>query len=266
MMDRRIAALGLSLLVAAAPLAPAGDRVVRFAPDRTQDPLAHHCTVDPHWCARLSRNEGTMRRPKLFTTLILAALPAALPAQYEAPANPPDPAVQLAEMVALYDEICLRAFPDDDAAARAVARYRAVPLSEAEIRRFLHDDPGIGWQISGRTGRFDLTIEQAPPYHGCGVRTMTAAGFADIRPYQALAARFERGGGFERITPIDRVVGELRIVGGGERHIDPDGSSESLLIAITTPTGDHRAQGMTAIEVRFAHQYYRPTAPRPPAS
>lgn len=207
-----------------------------------------------------------MRGLKLFTALTLAAIPAAAPAQYEAPANPPDPAAQLAEMIALYDDVCLRAFPDDDAAARAVARYRAVPLSQADIRRFLHDDPGIGWQISGRTGRFDLTIERSPPYHGCVVRTMTAAGFADMAPYRALAARFESGRGFERITPIDRVVRNLRIAGGGERRTDPDGSSESLLIAITTPAGDYRARGMTAVEVRFAHQYYRQTAPRPPAS
>lgn len=207
-----------------------------------------------------------MPRPKLFTTLILAAIPAALPAQYEAPANPPDPAAQLAEMIALYDEVCLRAFPDDDAAGRAVRRHRAVRHSEAELRRFLHDDPGIGWQISGRTGRFDLTIEQSPPYHSCAVRAMTAAGFADMGPYQALADRFETGRGFERITPIDRIVRALRIAGGGERRTEPDGSSESLLIAITTPAGDHRAQGMTAVEIRFVHQYYRQTGPRPPAS
>lgn len=201
-----------------------------------------------------------------FMALALAAMPAAAAAQYETPVNPPDPVAQLAEMVALYDEVCLRAFPDDDAAARAATRYRAVPLSRAELRRFLHDDPGIGWQISGRTGRFDLTIEQSPPYHACAVRTMTAAGFADMGPYQMLAARFERGRGFERITPMDRVVRDLRIAGGGERRIDPDGGSESLLIAITTPAGDYRARGMTAVEVRFAHQYYRQTAPRPPAS
>lgn len=208
-----------------------------------------------------------MRAVRMLTGLVLAAaVPAVATAQYQAPANPPDPAAQQAEQIALYDEVCLRAFPDDEAATRAVARYRAIPLSREYLRRFLHDDPGIGWLINGRTGRFYLTIEQAPPYHSCAVRTMTAAGFADMGPYQAVAARYERGKGFARIDPIDRVVRELRIVGGGERHIDPDGSSESLLVAITTPAAEHRAQGNTAVEVRFAHQYYRQSAPRPPGS
>jgi hypothetical protein len=196
--------------------------------------------------------------------LLAAAVPAAAPAQYEPLVNPPDPAAQQAEMVALYDAVCLRAFPDDAAAARAVARYRASPLSREDVRRFLHDDPGMGWQIAGRTGRFHLTIEQAPPYHSCAVRAMTAAGFADMAPYQAAAARYARGRGFERFDPMDRVIRELRVVGGGERRVDPDGSSESLLVILTTPAGALRARGDTAVEVRFTHQYY--SAPRPPGS
>ncbi|MBV9883906.1 MAG: hypothetical protein JO276_12935 [Sphingomonadaceae bacterium] len=203
---------------------------------------------------------------KTFVMVLALAAPAASAAQYEAPVNPPDPAAQLAEMVALYDQVCLRAFPDDEAAARAVSRYRATRLSQEEVRRFLHDDPGIGWRIEGRTGRFHLTIEQAPPYHSCAVRTMTAAGFADMGPYRSVAAGYERGGHYEEITPIDRVVRELRIVGGGDRRIDSDGSSESLLFAITTPAGEARTGGMTAVEVRFAHQYYRQPAIPAPAS
>jgi hypothetical protein len=39
-----------------------------------------------------------------------------------------------------------------------------------------------------------------------------------------------------------------------------------LPLGITTPAGAHRAQGNTAVEVRFADQYYRQTAPRPPGS
>jgi hypothetical protein len=199
--------------------------------------------------------------------MILAlAAPAAAAGQYQAPANPPDPAAQLAEMVALYDAVCLRAFPDDEAAARAVSRYRATQLSAEDLRRFLHDDPGIGWQIEGRTGRFHVTIEQSPPYHACAVRTMTAAGFSDLSPYRSVTARYERSGSYEVITPIDRVIRDLRIVGGGDRHTDPDGSTESLLFAITTPAGEARERGMTAVEVRFAHQVYRQPVARPPGS
>jgi hypothetical protein len=174
---------------------------------------------------------------------------------YQPLANPPDPVAQRDELIALYDEICLRAFPDEAEAGRAAARHDATPLSPADVRRFLHDDPGFGWQLRGRTGRFDVTIEQSPPYHACAVRTMTANGFADLSPYQALAARYERAGGFVRITPMNRTIQNLHIIGGGEQRPGPGGSSEALLVAITSASDEYRARGDTAIEVRFAHQY-----------
>jgi hypothetical protein len=191
--------------------------------------------------------------------LLAAAVSLAGPAsatQYEALANPPDPVAQRDEMIALYDEVCLRAFPDESAAAAAVARHDGASLSAGEVRRLLHDDPGIGWRVRGRTGRFDVTIEQSPPYHACAVRTMTANGFADLLgPYQALAARFEQGRDFERITPMDQDVGELHVAGGGERLVGPGDSSESLLVILTSLAEAGRRHGDTAIEVRFTHQY-----------
>jgi hypothetical protein len=188
-------------------------------------------------------------------------------AQYEALTNPPDPVAQRDELIALYDEICLRAFPDDAAATRVAARHNPRPLSAEEVHRFLHDDPGFGWAISGRTGRFDVTIEQSPPYHTCAIRTMTAAGFADLGPYQILAQEYERGRNFQRITPMDRdIPGNIHVTGGGERLDAPDGvSSESLLVAITRASDALRARGSTAIEVRFAHQYVAQQRAAPPA-
>jgi hypothetical protein len=169
--------------------------------------------------------------------------------------NPPDPVAQRDELIALYDEICLRAFPDDNAAGAAAARHDATPLSASDVRRFLHDDPGIGWQVRGRTGRFDVTIERSPPYHSCAVRTMTANGFADLAPYQALAAAYERGRGFERVNPMEGDVGDVHVFGGGERRMEPGDSSESLLLFRSTASPAARARGETAIEIRFAHQF-----------
>jgi hypothetical protein len=190
----------------------------------------------------------------LTATMILAA-PAMAAAQYEPLANPPDPVAQRNELIALYDEICLRAFPDDSAAAAAAARHDGMPLSRRDIQRFLHDDPGIGWQVRGRTGRFDVTIEQSPPYHACAVRTMTANGFADLGPYQALATRYEQSGRFERIAPMDFDAADFHVTGGGERLVGPGQRTESLLIIMTRAPDAARAHGQTAIEVRFAHQY-----------
>lgn len=197
-----------------------------------------------------------MRAWHILTAAAMLAGPAAA-AQYETLTNPPDPIAQRDELIALYDEICLRAFPDEAAAERAALAHHATPLSGADVRRFLHDDPGVGWALPGHTGRFDVTIERSPPYRACAVRTMTANGFADLGPYQALAARFEQGRTFQRITPIDQDFGDLHVAGGGEQYFGPDGrGGESLLIALTRVADAHRRSGDTAIEVRFSHQYY----------
>ena len=206
-----------------------------------------------------------MRLWHILTATMILAAPVAAAAQYEPPANPPDPVAQRDEMIALYDELCLSAFPDEDGVARAVARHDARPLSPDQVRRFLHDDPGIGWEVRGRTGPFHVTIERSPPYHACAVRTMTVGGFADLGPYQALADRYEQGGGFERITPMDREIEDLHVVGGGERRVGPGDGSESLLVMISSAAAAHRTRGHTGIEVRFAHQYYGDQAPAKPA-
>lgn len=204
-----------------------------------------------------------MRRMAILVAAALAAAPAVAQAPYQAPASPADPTAHLAEMLALYDEICLHAFPDDGAVARDLAARGAIPLSDAELRVFLHDDPGRGWRLRGRTARFDITIEQSPPYHACAVRTMTAAGFPSLQSYQDLADRFEAGRGYAPINLFERDVGEVHVAGGGEAHHNADGSSESLLVAITTPQERFRAAGNTAVEVRFAHQLYQPAAQAP---
>jgi hypothetical protein len=197
-----------------------------------------------------------------MTWQLLAAAMLAGPVQaspYAALTNPPDPVAQRDELIALYDEICLRAFPDDDATARAAARRGGTPLSTEQVRHMLHDDPGIGWVLQGRTGRLYVALEQAPPYHSCSLRTMTVNGFADLAPYQALAARYERGRLFQPIPRMERDMGELHAVGFGEAFADPHGNSEMLLVAITRASEEHRAQGDTAVEMRFEHQFY--TAP-----
>jgi hypothetical protein len=78
-----------------------------------------------------------MRALHILTATMILAAPAAAMAQYERLANPPDPVAQRDELIALYDDICLRAFPDDGAAGAAAARHGGTPLSEAEVRRSL---------------------------------------------------------------------------------------------------------------------------------
>src|SRR3954464_821959 len=149
--------------------------------------------------------------------IMAAGMPGAAAAQYETPVNPPDPAAQLAELIEIYDSACLRAFPDDGAVARAMTARGATAMSEAAVRAILRDDPGRGWDIEGRTARFRLILE-APPFHACGVRTMTAAGFPDMAPYRGLADRFEAGGDWQRFGPQAMDFDNVHSVAAGEQR------------------------------------------------
>ena len=117
----------------------------------------------------------------------------------------------------------------------------ATAMADAEVRIYLHGDPGRGWNIAGRTARFQLTVE-APPYHACAVRTMTAAGFPDMAPYRALADRFESGGGYRTFGPQSMEVGQCphhrrrRAARGPRRHGIADGPAQH-------PVGEDAGRG-----------------------
>jgi hypothetical protein len=166
-------------------------------------------------------------------------------------------------MLTIFDGICLKAFPNDKAVAGAMTDRKAEPLSEAQVRRYLHSDPGVGWRIDGRTAAFDVTIE-APPFHACGVRTLTVAGFPDMAPYRALADRFEAGRGYRPIAPYNQIAGNVHSWATGESRGLDDGASESLFSFSTTPTPEVRKPGCDAVETRFVHQL-APPPPRPQA-
>jgi hypothetical protein len=200
-------------------------------------------------------------RPGPLAAAVAAALiaspAAAEPSPYARPVPPPDPVAQLAEMVALYEAICLRAFPDDAAVARAMLDRGGARLEDKELRRYLHQDPGTGWSLAGRSARFAVTVE-APPYHACGIRTVTSAGFSDLNPYRALADRYEAGGGYDKLPPLPMTVENVDTVGGGEARKRADGTGEALLVFTSTPVAAIRARGEDAVEVRFVHQLVRP--------
>jgi hypothetical protein len=196
-----------------------------------------------------------MGRLSYLAAMLTAAMPAAA-AQYETPVNPPAPAAQLAELIEIYDSACLRAFPNDGAVARAMTARGATAMDDAEVRIYLHGDPGRGWNIAGRTARFQLTVE-APPFHACAVRTMTAAGFPDMAPYRALADRFESGGGYRAFGPQSMEIGNVHTTGAGERRV-VRGGTESLMVLLSTPSEKTRDAAHSAVEVRFVHQFAPP--------
>lgn len=181
------------------------------------------------------------------TMLLLQAAPATV-----TPAA--DPA--LARMAALFDEVCLQAFPIDGAVDRLMTARGATPMTPERVKITLKDDPGRGWSIEDGARRISLFVED-PPYHACSVRrTVEAAG--DLAGYRTLAARFEADHpGFAPIAPYDRDQGDVHIHGTGESRSLAGGSSESLFVFdqhVTDPA--RRAKGETAVDLRFVHQIH----------
>jgi hypothetical protein len=200
-----------------------------------------------------------MRSGWLAAGLLIAAGPAL--AQYEPPELPAEPGAQLAEMVALYDELCFQRFPDDAAVARQLETHQAVALTSDELRQYLHDDAGQGWRFTGRMADYVVTIEN-PPYHACTVRTMTPSGFADMSAYRSFADRYEAGRGFTAVAPLDRVNGPIHSRLEGDYAMTPDGRNvETLIVAVDSPDETIRAKGQTAVSVRFVRQFRSATTP-----
>jgi len=176
---------------------------------------------------------------------------------YARPDPAPDPAAQLAEMLTLYEDICLKTFPDDAAVARAVEARGAVAMSDAEVKSILHADPGRGWLLAGKTAPFKLTVE-APPYHACGVRTNTVAGFPSMQPYQDLVARYAKGRTFQKVGPINQEVQGTQSVGAGDMAMKGK-LAEGLLVFTVQPLPANRDSAGDAIQVRFVHQLVDPS-------
>jgi hypothetical protein len=160
-------------------------------------------------------------------------------------------------MIALYDQVCLRAFPDDKGVDSAMAQLGARPLKRSEVKIYLHDDPGRGWRLDSQGTVFTILVE-SPPYHACSVRLSTPEPFTDMGSYPALASAFEasRGGGFQSIPPYDADVEETHTHATGEQRVNTDNSAESLFYFVNTPL----TKSAPGTEVRFVHQLASPEA------
>ena len=53
------------------------------------------------------------------------------------------------EFVGLFNSYCLQKFPDDEALANQASSDRREALTEAQVKTFLHSDPGRGWVLAG---------------------------------------------------------------------------------------------------------------------
>ncbi|WP_442680663.1 hypothetical protein ACSBM8_05555 [Sphingomonas sp. ASY06-1R] len=159
---------------------------------------------------------------------------------------------QLARMVALYDEICLKAFPDDKAVEGMMATRSKREFTPAEVKVTMRDDPARGWELEKGVSMW----LEFPPFHACSVR-WNAAAIGNLQAYRTVADAYEwRIGGFQPIDRYEDDQGDIHIRSTGEQRVLPDGTSESLFFFdqhITDPK--RRAAGETGVVLRFVHQF-----------
>src|SRR6476619_2513145 len=95
---------------------------------------------------------------------------------------------RLSRMTALYDEVCLKAFPDDKAVEALMMAKNARPLTQAEVKVTLRDDPGRAWELQDGSGTVWIEF---PPYHACSVR-WNAPEIGNLHEYRSIADQYEQ--------------------------------------------------------------------------
>jgi hypothetical protein len=159
-------------------------------------------------------------------------------------------------MAGLYEEICLKTFPDDKAIDALMTAKGAQPLSPEDVKVTLGDDPGRAWNLPDKSATIWLEL---PPYHACSVR-WSSPQFGDLSRYREVADKYERKqGGFSTIEPFEGDAGPIHIHAVGEQRPLPDGGTESLFIFDQQISDQKRRDaGETGYVLRFVHQYRHP--------
>lgn len=186
------------------------------------------------------------------------------------PAASADPAAQdeaaARELALAYARICLAAFPDEAKLADQLARAKAVPLTEAEVRSLLHDDPGRGWRLPGTP--FTVTVE-SPPFRTCAIRRMTRDGLPTAKPYIEAVATYARQHGMKEGAAQQA---SRRLPSGADTMLLGTpllraGASQPSEVSIYVVTNYHGrldparwpdTAGGVGVEVRLAHQIVPP--------
>lgn len=125
-------------------------------------------------------------------------------------------------MTGLFDQVCLRSFPDLAAVGRAAKGARASPMTPIQVRSFLHDDPGYGWFYAQPEATYAVTIEQ-PPYRACAVRRITSSGFPTMQPLLDAVQAYSAGRSGLRLIPAGK---QHTVLEGGA---DLDATAQGLV-------------------------------------
>jgi len=204
-----------------------------------------------------------------FVLLAGAARAATPPAAETVPQSPPAAAAQPApdlpaDFLALFSDLCLNKFPDDAALGVAAEEKHGSAMTPAQVRGYLHDDPGNGWTFkdSGTGADYVVLVEQ-PPFHACSVRHVSPVLYSPKAYMDAVEAYVgARGNSLAPGTP-QRVAlgGGAEAIGATYPELDADRkpTGEAFITVIEYyPTGlANDPQHKPLLEMRFVRQIYR---------
>jgi hypothetical protein len=160
-----------------------------------------------------------------------------------------------ADLFKLYEQVCLKAFPDDKAVEALMKERNAREMAQDDVKVTMVNDPARGWKLP-EGGSVWLEF---PPFHACSVR-WTAPQIPDLGAYQAILEGYEKSRrGFTPIKPMDGDKGDLHMHAIGDRRVLADSSVESLFFIdqhISNPK--RREAGETGVSVRAVHQFAPP--------
>jgi hypothetical protein len=167
-----------------------------------------------------------------------------------------DVEARLSHMTALYEQVCLKAFPDDRAVETLMTEQGARAMPPEEVKVTMRDDPARGWEL--KDGNGTVWIEY-PPFHACSVRWNTPE-IGDLHEYRMIAERYEKAtGGYTVMDPYNTDYGDIHVHAVGEQRVLPNGTTEALFIFDQHITDSkRRAAGETGFSLRFVHQYHLP--------
>ncbi|MDZ5647857.1 NMCC_0638 family (lipo)protein [Nitrospirillum sp. BR 11828] len=181
--------------------------------------------------------------------MIVGALIHGVAAQEATPQPPPvqlpDPSPEdvaaATELAEVFEDFCLKRFPDDEAVKAGAQDLTA--MTPDQVKGILKDDPGIGWYKKTPLALYKITLE-LPPYHACAVRRMTANGIPTVKPYLAAITAFAAAQG----RPLQRQQAQkMNLPTGPTVTIFPQ--------AIADATGQRVQTQFMVLLTNYHHQY-----------
>jgi hypothetical protein len=165
-----------------------------------------------------------------------------------------------AAMAVVFNLICLQMPPADGSHDAYFASTGYTPLTQDEVKTYLHSDPGKGWKYQGLV----ITLED-PPYRACAVRRMTPSGIATVKPYIKLLDDYAASQHATLVSqpPVAKKGpdGIMDIHAYPQLMLDQNGKPLSLFSVILAnyhgrvpPQVAEQAVGGVGVEVRFVRQ------------